>query len=101
MRLALAVATLVAATLAVAVLAGIAALLSHGPLLDDPWRPLSLLRVGVLLVLLSGCWLVVNGPLEGRTLFVITHSHGVTAGDLVVVPVLALAAVLLLSAAGS
>ncbi|WAC56776.1 hypothetical protein [Gordonia sp. SL306] len=33
------------------------------------------------LVVVAGAWIVFNGPLEGRTLFVLSARHGVTEGD--------------------
>jgi hypothetical protein len=39
-------------------------------------------RGAVALALLSVLWFVVNGPMEGPTLLVVTRAHGLTAGDL-------------------
>jgi hypothetical protein len=39
-------------------------------------------RGAVALALLSVLWFVVNGPMEGPTLLVVTRAHGLTAADL-------------------
>lgn len=39
-------------------------------------------RGAVALALLSVLWFVVNGPVEGPTLLVLTRGHGVTGADL-------------------
>ena len=49
-------------------------------------------RGAVALALLSVLWLVVNGPMEGPTLLVVTRAHGLTGGDLAGLAGLALAA---------
>ena len=55
----------------------------------------SLLAVGV--TLLAGAWLLLDGPFEGPTLWSFTPAHGLTVGDLLAVPSLAVAAVLLVT----
>jgi hypothetical protein len=47
------------------------------------------------LILLCGLWLVVNKPLEGPVLVVISRGHGVTLSDLLAPAGVAFAAVLL------
>lgn len=37
-----------------------------------------------LVVVASGAWLLTNGPLEGRILWVLDSQHGLTAADLLV-----------------
>lgn len=49
---------------------------------------------GVALLLVAALWLVVNGPYEGPVLWVPLRGHGLTVGDLLAVPALAVAAVL-------
>jgi len=44
------------------------------------------------LALVSLLWFLVNGPMEGPTLLVITRAHGVTGGDLAGLAGLGLAA---------
>jgi hypothetical protein len=39
-------------------------------------------RGALVLALLSVLWFLVNGPMEGPTLMVVTPGHGVTGGDL-------------------
>jgi hypothetical protein len=56
--------------------------------LDTPVWP-------VVLVLLCGLWLLVNKPLEGPVLLVLTRGHGVTLSDLLAVAGVVLAGVLL------
>ena len=51
------------------------------------------LLVGLTLVLLAGTWLLVDGPLEGQTLWSATRGRGLTVGDLCAVPSLAVAAI--------
>ena len=53
--------------------------------------------VAVVLVVVAGIWILVNGPVEGRTLVVVTPQHGLTVADLFSLIALAVAAVLLLS----
>jgi hypothetical protein len=40
------------------------------------------LRGALLLTLVAVAWLGVNHPMEGPTLLVVTHNHGLTGGDL-------------------
>lgn len=49
---------------------------------------------GVALVILALGWLLVNGPYEGPVLWVPFRGHGLTVGDLLSIPALAVAAVL-------
>ena len=53
---------------------------------------------GVVLVILAVVWFLVNAPVEGRTLVVVTPAHGLTVADLPGLAVLAVGALLLLSA---
>ncbi len=46
------------------------------------------------IVVLSLAWLLCNSPVEGRVLLVIGRGHGITTGDLVVVPALLVAVAL-------
>jgi hypothetical protein len=46
----------------------------------------------VVLVVVSGSWIVWNGPLEGRTLLVFSERHGITESDLLAVAGFAIAA---------
>ena len=51
-------------------------------------------RVGaVLLAGVSLSWLMVNAPMEGRTLFVLSYTHGVTEADLASIAGFAMAVV--------
>ncbi len=54
-----------------------------------------------LLVAASVIWLHLNGPLEGRVLWKLDNSHGLTSGDLLAVPALTLAVCLTLRYAAS
>jgi hypothetical protein len=47
------------------------------------------------LILLCGVWLLVNKPLEGPVLVVVSHGHGITLSDLLTPAGMAFAAVLL------
>ncbi|MEO7262036.1 MAG: hypothetical protein ABI047_12395 [Jatrophihabitantaceae bacterium] len=47
------------------------------------------------LIVLCGLWLLVNKPLEGPVLVVISHGHGITLSDLLAPAGVAFAAVLL------
>jgi len=49
-------------------------------------------RGAVALALVSVFWLVVNNPMEGPVLLVVTRGHGVTGGDLAGLAGLAIAA---------
>ena len=84
---ALAVALLSVTVLAVAALLGLAA-----PR-QSPWRLVAQV------VVVSGAWLLGNGPLEGSVLWVPVPGHGLTVADLASLPPLALAAVLAVRAA--
>lgn len=99
MRFALALQTLAGVTLLVATAAGVEALLRVEPALRFPWPPLSLPRTAAVLVLVAALWLLVNGPTEGRVLLSLSPSRGVTVADLLAVPPVALAAVLVLKEA--
>ena len=77
-----------------AVAAGVQALRRTGPLAELPWPLLSESRAALALVLLSGCWLAVSAPYEGRVLLVLARERGLTLGDLVVLPPLLLAVAL-------
>lgn len=78
MRLGLAVC--VGAALVIATAAGVATLR------EPSWRP-----VGEI-CLLALTWLLANGPVEGRTLWMPVRGHGLTVADLAVAPVLVVAA---------
>ena len=65
---------------------------------NTPWPPLSGLRAAGLLVLLSACWLLVNAPTEGRVLLALSAERGLTTADLVVLPPLGLALLLVVRA---
>ncbi|MEJ5912947.1 hypothetical protein [Pseudokineococcus sp. 1T1Z-3] len=56
---------------------------------------LSLLRPGALAVLVVAAagvaWWLVNGPVEGAVLLVVTRTNGLTVADLLVPPLLAVA----------
>ncbi len=49
-------------------------------------------RGALALALVSTLWLVVNGPMEGPVLLIVTRGHGVTGGDLAGLAGLAIAA---------
>lgn len=51
-------------------------------------------RAVVQIVVLATAWLTVNGPFEGRVLWVVWPRHGLTQADVLVVPPLLLAALL-------
>jgi hypothetical protein len=72
--------------LVVMTVAGIVAGFLRPKLLDLP--------VALILVVASAVWLDVNGPLEGKTLKVLSPTHGVTSGDLLAIPALTLAVAL-------
>lgn len=80
--------------LLVATAAGVQVLLRTGLATTFPGPLLSEVRIGLALVLLSGCWLLTSAPLEGRVLLVVSRGHGLALADLVVVPPLLLAAAL-------
>ncbi len=52
-----------------------------------------------LLVLAAVAWVLVNGPVEGPTLFLVTRHHGLTAADLLSVCAVVVAIWLWISAA--
>ncbi|MDT7550967.1 MAG: hypothetical protein QOE84_3361 [Actinomycetota bacterium] len=82
-----ALALLVLLTLVVATVSG--ALTLAGPAGRQPsWRP-----VGEI-VLLTGAWLLSNGPLEGAVLWAPFRTHGLTLADLLAVPTLVVAGLL-------
>jgi len=51
-------------------------------------------RLGLAVVSVAGslAWWWINGAVEGRTLMTVSYTHGVTKGDLLALPALALAA---------
>lgn len=49
------------------------------------------------LVVVAVIWVLVDGPVEGATLVVVTPDHGLTVADLLSFAALAVAAVLLVS----
>jgi hypothetical protein len=53
------------------------------------------------LIAVAAVWLVVNGPLEGRTLWTMTGGHGLTSGDFLALPSLGIALALLARYRGS
>jgi hypothetical protein len=55
--------------------------------------PVPRLVVAVLLVVGAVVWLRINKPVEGPTLFELTHNHGVTVADLLSVGMVLLAVV--------
>lgn len=75
---------MIVAVLVLLALAG-TVLLCHG---DSPVWP-------VVLIALCGVWLLVNKPLEGPVLLVVSRGHGITLGDLLAPAGVAFAAVLL------
>ncbi len=83
MRLGLAVCVGVALTIATA--AGVATL-------GDPSRRAGTWRPVGEICLLALTWLLANGPVEGRTLWVPVRGHGLTVADLAVAPALVVAA---------
>jgi len=85
-----AVAVLIAVALAAATLGALVVLLQGNAGRPSVWRP-----VGEI-VLLSTAWLLANSPYEGRILWRLVQGHGLTLGDLAVVPPLAVAALLVL-----
>jgi hypothetical protein len=52
------------------------------------------LLLAALLVVAAVVWVRINGPVEGRTLLVLSRNHGVTSADMLSVLALAGAAVL-------
>lgn len=82
-------AVLVAAALVLATVDGLARLLGSGPMPGSSWRPVGQL-VG-----LSAVWLLANGPVEGKVLWSPTPAHGLTLADLLVVPPLLVAGLVL------
>lgn len=50
---------------------------------------------GLLLIAAAAVWLRLNGPVEGRVLFVVDASHGLTEADLLSFAAVALAVPLL------
>ena len=60
-------------------------------------------RLGLAFVGVGGslAWWWVNGSVEGRMLATLSHDHGITAGDLLVVPALALSAGLVAAGAAT
>jgi hypothetical protein len=75
---------MIVAVLVLLALAGAALLCRH----DSPVWP-------ALLILLCGLWLLVNKPLEGPVLVVVSRGHGITLSDLLAPAGIAFAAVLL------
>jgi hypothetical protein len=54
-------------------------------------------RGAIALAVLSVLWLILNGPMEGPVLLVVTRGHGVTGGDLAGLAGLAIAFVRVLA----
>lgn len=54
-------------------------------------------RAAAALVVAAVVWVLVNGPVEGRVLFVFAPRHGVTTADLTSVAAVLLAGMLLMS----
>ncbi len=73
--------------LLVAIVVGFGLALRRSGAVDLVWS--------IVLVVLAGGWLALDAPFEGRTLWVVSPSHGLTTGDLQVVPALVEAAGLL------
>ena len=73
------------------VLATVAALVTLG---DVPPGRSRVLRPAGTLVVLSLAWLLVNAPFEGRVLWAPVQDHGLTLADLLVLPALLVAALL-------
>ena len=84
------VAVLIGLALLAATLGAMAVLLHGNAGRPSPWRP-----VGEV-VLLSAAWLLANSPYEGRVLWRPMLDHGLTVGDLVVVPPLLVAVLVVL-----
>lgn len=59
------------------------------------WTPKTI--IAVLLVAAAVVWFLVNDPVEGRTLLVVTPQHGLTEADLLSIAAVALAAVLVVT----
>lgn len=55
------------------------------------------LTVAALLVVAAVLWVLFNGPVEGRTLIVVTPNHGLTEADLLSVAAVGLASILVLT----
>lgn len=83
---------------ALALLVGVALLLATvsalGMVSGTPSGRGAVLRPVLQLLALSAAWLLVNSPVEGRTLWSPLHGHGLTEADVFVVPPLLLAALL-------
>jgi len=84
------VAVLIGLALVAATLGALTVLVQGNAGRPSPWRP-----VGEV-VLLSAAWLLANAPYEGRVLWRPLQDHGLTVGDLVVVPPLLVAALVAL-----
>ena len=69
----------------------------RAPTPPGPRPPQRRTVVAVVLVVAAGIWFLVNGPVEGPTLVVVTPEHGLTVADLFSLVALAIAAVLLLT----
>ena len=50
--------------------------------------------MAILLVIAAVIWVRINGPVEGRTLLVLSQNHGITVADMLSVVALAMAAVI-------
>lgn len=74
-----------------------ASMAPRGPAPPGPRPPQRRTVVAVVLLVAAGIWFLVNGPVEGRTLVVVTPEHGLTVADLFSLVALAAAAVLLLT----
>ncbi len=82
-------ALLVAAALVLATIDGVIRLLDDSGS-GSSWRP-----VGEI-VGLSAVWLLANGPVEGKVFWVPLPNHGLTLADIMVIPSLAVAAMIML-----
>lgn len=83
LRLPLVVAVLVLVALA-ALAVQCLAVLVQWPVSHGAWR------VGLSAVVVTGVWWLLNAPLEGPTLLVVSYGHGLTLGDLAGLPALLL-----------
>lgn len=82
-RLPLLVAAVVGCALALLALWSLVALV-QAPVPHGAWR------TGLSTVVVTGVWWLLNGPLEGPTVWAITDGHGLTFGDLAGLPALML-----------
>jgi hypothetical protein len=63
--------------------------LMHAPVPHSAWR------TGLSAVVVTGVWWLLNGPLEGPTVFERSYQHGLTLGDVAALPALLLGVALL------